>query len=189
MDAKLPELDYGTQIGNDKSGSVTWLATRHLKNPCCQLEKSRWKNVKLRGAHVPGMLATFSPPPTLKKTASKHSRYTSRHVRLARTVMHVGIAYPRWRGKHSRHSPRMRNPQIYVSGKRPMVPVIALGNTWLDSTKPGMCNCKGNQPITIALPSLHRITDAELWWNGMKQAVEQTTVLSVIWEVMTPMLR
>ena len=35
----------------------------------------------------------------------------------ARAVMHVGIANPRWRGKHSR---RMRNPNFYVSGKRPI---------------------------------------------------------------------
>ena len=34
--------------------------------------------------------------------------------------MHVGIANPRWRWKRSRHSRRMRNPQFYVSGKRPM---------------------------------------------------------------------
>ena len=34
--------------------------------------------------------------------------------------MHVGIANPRWRGKRPRHSRRMRNPQCYVSGKRPM---------------------------------------------------------------------
>ena len=44
----------------------------------------------------------------------------SRHVRHARAVMHVGIASPQWRGKRSRHSPRMHNPQFYVSGKRPM---------------------------------------------------------------------
>ena len=34
--------------------------------------------------------------------------------------MHVEIANPLWRGKRSRHSPRMRNPQFFVSGKRPM---------------------------------------------------------------------
>ena len=28
--------------------------------------------------------------------------------------------WSRWRGKRSRHSRRMRNPQFYVSGKRPM---------------------------------------------------------------------
>ena len=35
--------------------------------------------------------------------------------------MHVGIANPRWRGKRSRHSRRMRNPQFYISAKRPIV--------------------------------------------------------------------
>ena len=35
-------------------------------------------------------------------------------------MMHAGIANPRWRGKRSRHSRRMHNPQFYVSGKRPM---------------------------------------------------------------------
>ena len=40
-------------------------------------------------------------------------------------MMHVGIANPRWRGKCSRHSRRMRNPPFYVSGKRPM----GLGNS------------------------------------------------------------
>ena len=38
----------------------------------------------------------------------------------ARAVMHVGIVNPRWRGKRSRHSRRMRNPHFHVSGKRSM---------------------------------------------------------------------
>ena len=46
------------------------------------------------------------------------SRQASRHVRHASVVMHVGIANPQWRGKRSRHFRRMRNPQIYVSGKK-----------------------------------------------------------------------
>ena len=46
----------------------------------------------------------------------------SRHVHHARAVMHVGIANPPWwRGKFFRHSWRMRNPQFFVSDKRPMV--------------------------------------------------------------------
>ena len=40
-------------------------------------------------------------------------------MRHARAVLHVKIANPRWRGKRSRHSRRMHNPQFYVSGKRP----------------------------------------------------------------------
>ena len=35
--------------------------------------------------------------------------------------MRVGIANPWWQGKRSRHSQRMRNPQFYVSDKRPML--------------------------------------------------------------------
>ena len=58
------------------------------------------------------MPGTFSPPRTSKETASCRSRHASRHLRDAR-----GIAKPWWRGKRSR---RMRNPQFYVSGKRPM---------------------------------------------------------------------
>ena len=61
-----------------------------------------------------------SPPPTSKETASKRSRHASRHVGDARAVMHIGIANPRWWGKRSRHSRRMRNPRFYLSGKRSM---------------------------------------------------------------------
>ena len=46
-------------------------------------------------------------------------------MRDARALIHVGIANPRWHGKRSRHLRRMRNQQLYVSGKRPVddVPV------------------------------------------------------------------
>ena len=42
--------------------------------------------------------------------------------------MHVGIANPRMRGKRSRHSRRMRNPQFYVSGRRLVVIISRLPN-------------------------------------------------------------
>ena len=74
----------------------------------------------MRVAHAPGMSGTFSTPPTSQEIASYRYRHASRHVRHARAVMHVGIANPRWRGKRSRHR-RTRNPQFYVSGKRPIV--------------------------------------------------------------------
>ena len=77
--------------------------------------------VTLRVAHAPGMPGKFSPPPTSMETACQPSRHASRHVRDARAVMHVGIVNPRWWWKRSRHSRRMRNPQFYVSGKRPML--------------------------------------------------------------------
>ena len=55
-----------------------------------------------------------------RKPLVRRSRHASRHARHARALMHVGIANPRWRGKRSRHSRRMRNPLFYVSGKRPI---------------------------------------------------------------------
>ena len=74
----------------------------------------------LRIAHAPRMPGTFSPPSTLKESASKRSRHASRHVRHVRVVLPVGIAHPRWWGKRSRHSWRMRSPQFYISCKRPI---------------------------------------------------------------------
>ena len=74
-------------------------------------------------AHAPGM---FSPPPNSKETTSSRSRHASRHVHYAHAVMHVGIANPQWRGKHSRHSRRMRYSQFHVSGKRLMYHSILL---------------------------------------------------------------
>ena len=70
------------------------------------------------------MPGTFSPPPNVKETAGQRSQHASRHVRHARAVTHAGIANPRWRGKRSRHSQRMRNPHFYVSGKRPIVEYV-----------------------------------------------------------------
>ena len=64
---------------------------------------------------MPGKFPRHAP--TSKETASQRPLYASRHVRHACAVMHVGIANLRWRGKRSR---RMRNPQIYLSGKRHM---------------------------------------------------------------------
>ena len=71
--------------------------------------------------HAPGMPGTYSTQQTSKKTASYRSWHASRHVRHARAVIHVGSANTGWRGRRFRHSRRMRNPQSYVSGKRPMV--------------------------------------------------------------------
>ena len=82
--------------------------------------------VKLRVAHAPGIPRTFSPPPISKESARQRSRHASRYVRHARAVMHAGVANPWWRGKHSRHTRRMRNPQFHVFGKRPMVRSIRL---------------------------------------------------------------
>ena len=72
---------------------------------------------KIAGAHAPG---TFSPPPRVSDPDMHHGT----------CVMHVpwcmpgsltsGFLWSLRRGKLSRHSRRMHNPQFYVSVKRPM---------------------------------------------------------------------
>ena len=75
---------------------------------------------KIADAHAPGMPETFSPPPRVSDPDMHHGT----------SVTHVPCWMPgsltsgfllswRW-GKRSRHFRRMRNPQFYVSGKRPM---------------------------------------------------------------------
>ena len=70
---------------------------------------------------------------------------------------HVGIANPWWQGKRSQHSRRMRNPQFYVSGKRPIVqmpvkhPQIILANPSQESTRKDdvKCHTKAQQTFCI----------------------------------------
>ena len=61
----------------------------------------------------------FPPPPISKETVSWRSRHASRHVRDARAVMHVGIAWLWWRGKRSRHSRRMRTRKFAYPARGP----------------------------------------------------------------------
>ena len=70
-------------------------------------------------AHAPGMSGTFSPPPISKEAASYRSRHASRHVHHGTCVTHV-----RWCMSGSLTRSGMRNPQFYVSGKRPTTNVL-----------------------------------------------------------------
>ena len=47
-------------------------------------------------------------------------------------MMHVGIANAWWCRNRSRHSWRTRNPQFYISGKRP-ISVAWLNSSWIQS--------------------------------------------------------
>ena len=84
-------------ISYERKSGFHWCSPEHWPLARCG---------KLKVVHAPGMPGTFSSPPTSKETA--------------RVVMHVRIANPRWQGNRSRQSRRMRNPQFYVSVKRPV---------------------------------------------------------------------
>ena len=55
------------------------------------------------------------PSYALPLCVSLRSMHASRYVRHASVVMHVGIADPRWQGKRSRHSRRVRNFSIFFA--------------------------------------------------------------------------
>ena len=76
--------------------------------------------VKLRVAHVPGMPETFSPPPRVSDPDMYHGTCVTHVPWCMPGSLISGFLWSRCRWKRSRHSLRMRNPQFYVSGKRPI---------------------------------------------------------------------
>ena len=91
--------------------------------PVCHGLLARY--VKLRDAHVPGMLGAFFPPPWVSDPDMHHGTCVT-HVPWCRPgSLNSDFLLSRWRGKRSRYYRHMRNPHLYVSDKRPIaVPVF-----------------------------------------------------------------
>ena len=66
------------------------------------------------------MPGTFSPPPLVSDPDMHHGMCVTHMSWCMPGSLTSGFLWSRRWGKHSRHSRRMRNPQFYVSGKRPM---------------------------------------------------------------------
>ena len=64
--------------------------------------------------------------------------------------LNIGFLWSRWRGKRSRHSRRMRNPQFYVSGNRPMSILQTAHKPFLETTAslPWRITGVSNEPIS-----------------------------------------
>ena len=75
---------------------------------------------QLRVVHAPWMPGMFSPPPRVSDPYIHHSTYVTHVPWCMLGSLTSGFRCSRWRGKRSRHSRRMCNPQFHVSGKRPM---------------------------------------------------------------------
>ena len=101
---------------------------------------------KLRVAHASGMPGTFSPPPRVSNPVVHHGTCVTHVPWCMPGSVTSGFLWSRWRGKRSRHSRRMCNPQFYVSGKRP------IGSTnWL-------WRSRSVNPLFI--PLLHNLREA-----------------------------
>ena len=88
--------------------------------------------VNQRIAHVPGMPGTFSPLLRVSDPDTHHGMCVTHVPPCMPGSLTSGFLWSQWRGKRSRHSRRMRNPQFYVSCKRPMKSLTtrSMGPTW-----------------------------------------------------------
>ena len=78
------------------------------------------RDVKLRVAHAPGMPGTFSPPTRVNDPDMQHGTCITHVPWCMPGSLTSGFPWSWWRGKRSQHAWRMRNPQFYVFGKRPI---------------------------------------------------------------------
>ena len=72
--------------------------------------------VNVRVAHAPDMPWTFTPPPRVSNPDMHHGTCVTHVPWCMPGSITDGFLRSRRRGKRSRHSRRMRNPQSYVSG-------------------------------------------------------------------------
>ena len=68
-------------------------------------------------------------------------------------------------GKRSRHSRRMRNPQFYVSGKRPMAPFTTWWRHQMETFSALLTICAGNPSIPGEFPAQRPVTrSCDVFW-------------------------
>ena len=120
--------------------------------------------VKLRVAHAPGMLGTFSPPPRVGYPDMHHGACLTRVPWCMPGSLTSGFLWSRWRRKHSRHPRCMRNPQFYVSGKRPMILRFPKCPWWI------WVNTSWGSTIN-------------LWWYKYHNKIRYMNRLHVLWNI------
>ena len=119
---------------------VRWIPCRHPLDPCIDivwaakvlhLSGKRIRHgplaryVNLRVAHALGMPGTFPLPPWVSDCDMHHGTCMMHVPWCMSGSLTSGLIRSRWRGKRSQHSRRMRNPQFYVSGKRPILYLVS----------------------------------------------------------------
>ena len=103
-----------------------WLESVYREWPSCQIRK-------IAGCACAGNAGNvFSP--RLGSCPDMHHGTGVTHIPWCMSeLLTSGFLWSRWRGKRSRHSRRMRNPQFCVSGMRPILSKVT--NTGTGSTK------------------------------------------------------
>ena len=135
------------------------------------------------------MPGAFSPPQRASDPDMRHGTW------CMPGSLTSGFLWTRWRGKRSRHSRCMRNPQIYVSGKRPMM-VIYVSSCFreccffFEDTRcllglffPKMFSFRNVQSIWCHINSMAfqiTLSDVSTVWPGHNQGQLWCWVISVL---------
>ena len=82
------------------------------------------RNAKLGVAHAPGMPGAFSSPLRVSDPNMHHDTPVTHVPWCMLGSLISGFLWIRWREKCSWHSRRMCNPQVCVSGKRLIAPIV-----------------------------------------------------------------
>ena len=88
------------------------------------------RSVNLRVTHSPAMPGTFSSLLRVSYHDIRHGTSETRMPWYMAGSLTFSFLRSRWQEKRSRHTRRMRNPQLYVSCTRPMACVSSGGNSW-----------------------------------------------------------
>ena len=127
---------------------------------------------------MPGMPGTFS-------SSSRVSDSDMHHVPWCMTgSLTSGFLWRQWRGKRSRHSRRMRNPQVYVSGKRPIV--TSYSSIFLaraNSCKGGLHQWITTVKIDFSPPGIHGLACKKLFFLMTDDSETVTASYEARWSV------
>ena len=77
-------------------------------------------DTKYAGCACAGNAGNVLPPPRVSDPDMHHGTCVTHVPRCMTGSLNSGFLWSRWWRNCSRHSQRMRNPQFYVSGKRPI---------------------------------------------------------------------
>ena len=99
------------RLGFGTSDTIVW----HTAWASCQI-----CNISCCACSAPVIPGTFSPQAPVSDPDMHHGTCMTYVPWCMPGSLTSGFLWSRWRGKRSRHSWRMRNPQFHVSCKRPM---------------------------------------------------------------------
>ena len=112
-----------------------------------QLNTMQWASYQIRkiaGCPCAGNAGNVFPPSWVSDPDMHHDTCVTHVPWCMSGSITSGFLWSRWRGKRSRHSRRMRNPQFCVSRKRPM----RQATSWLYLT--GFCFFLNSGTLTLS---------------------------------------